>query len=95
MKGVLKKMNHIYFGKVYPFRLWRYSPFWGLVALRRRIHSSPSSAYLLFSKIRLCEKVWKSLSIPFMALQPLLGPGRPQKTHPFFSFFCSSSLLEK
>jgi hypothetical protein len=38
---------------------------------------------------------WKSLSISSMTLQPLLGPGLPQKTPPFFSHFCPSSLLEK
>ena len=47
---VLKKINHIYLGKVYPFHLWRYSPFWVLGSLRRPLHSSLSSDSLLFWK---------------------------------------------
>jgi len=47
-KNLLNNNNN--FGKVYPFRLRRYSPFWALAAPRRRLYSSPSSAYLLFWK---------------------------------------------
>ena len=35
----------------FPFRLWRYRPFWALTSLRTRIHSSLSSVRLLHPHI--------------------------------------------
>jgi hypothetical protein len=44
------------------------------------------------SVVSVCSSCFKiESSIPSLVLQPLLGPGLPQKTHPFFSVFCSSA----
>ena len=55
-----------------PFHLWRYSPFWDLDALRRRLHSSVFSARLLHPHIpRICDVSFRTMSSHLVLCFPI------------------------
>jgi hypothetical protein len=54
------------------------------------ILSSRSRGYMLRVNKSITWFSYKTNSIPYMAQQPILGPGLPQKTPPFSSDFCQS-----